>query len=150
MPGAAGGLRESMTKKEFRQFQKLPSERDYLIRKIERLERQAENVPTVKTKVQASQKEYPYTIMHVTVDAPEPVRYTSIKRDIRRSQLRLKEVERRLDKLNSMIASIDDSRTRQIMTMRYVDGEKLMDVSLKMDLTDVHVLRIINAAIKKF
>ncbi len=139
-----------MTKKEFRHYQRLPAERDYLIRKIERLERAAENVPTVKTKVQSSQREWPFIETHVTVDAPEPVRYTSIKRDIRRSQLRLKEVERRLDKLNAMIASIEDSRTRQIMTMRYIDGMKLMDVSAKMDLTDVHVLRIVNAAVKNF
>ena len=139
-----------MTKKEFRQFQKLPAEREYFIRKIERLERAAENVATVKDKVMASQTEYPYTIMHVTVDAPEPVRYSSIQRDLIRARRSLKDVEKRMDKLTRMIDRIDDSRTRQILVMRYIDGEKLMDVSLKMDLTDVHVLRIINEAIKNF
>ena len=139
-----------MTKKEFRQFQRLPAEREYFIRKIERLERAAENVATVKDKVTASEKEWPYTLTHVTVDAPEPVRYTSIQRDLIRARRSLKDVERRMDRLTRMINSIDDSRTRQILVMRYIDGEKLMDVSLKMDLTDVHVLRIINEAIKKF
>lgn len=139
-----------MKKKEFRQFQKLPAEREYFIRKIERLERAAENVATVKDKVTASEKEWPYTLTHVTVDAPEPVRYTSIQRDLIRARRSLKDVERRMDRLTRMINSIDDSRTRQILVMRYIDGEKLMDVSLKMDLTDVHVLRIINEAIKKF
>ena len=139
-----------MTKKEFRQFQRLPAEREYFIRKIERLERAAENVATVKDKVTASEKDFPYTLTHVTVDAPEPVRYTSIQRDLIRARRSLKDVEKRMDRLTRMINSIDDSRTRQILVMRYIDGEKLMDVSLKMDLTDVHVLRIINEAIKNF
>lgn len=139
-----------MTKKEFRQFQKLPAEREYYIRKIERLERAAENVPTVKDKVTASQKEFPYTVMHVTVDAPEPVRYSSIQRDLIRARRSLKDVERRMDKLTRMISSIEDSRTRQIITVRYVDGTSLKDTAARFDLTDQHVMRLINIAIKNF
>ena len=139
-----------MTKKEFRQFQRLPAEREYYIRKIERLERAAENVATVKDKVTASQKDYPYTIMHVTVDAPEPVRYSSIQRDLIRARRSLKDVERRMDKLNRMINRIDDSRTRQIITVRYVDGVSLKDTAARFNLTDQHVMRLINIAIKKF
>lgn len=139
-----------MTKKEFRQFQKLPAEREYYIRKIERLERAAENVPTVKDKVTASQKEFPYTVMHVTVDAPEPVRYSSIQRDLIRARRSLKDVERRMDKLTRMISSIEDSRTRQIITVRYVDGTSLKDTAARFDLTDHHVMRLINIAIKNF
>lgn len=138
-----------MTKKEFRQFQKLPAEREYFIRKIERLERAAENVATVKDKVTASQKEYPYTIMHVTVDAPEPVRYTSIQRDLIRARRSLKDVERRMDRLTRMIDRIDDSRTRQIITMRYIDGVSLKWTAVNFNLTEQHVLRIVNETIKK-
>ena len=139
-----------MTKREFRQFQRLPAEREYLIRKIERLERQAENVATVKDKVQASQKEYPYTMMHVTVDAPEPVRYTSIKREIIRSQRLLDDVERRMDRLHGMVSRIGDSRTRQIITVRYIDGKSLKDTAIQFDLTEQGILKIINKTIKNF
>lgn len=107
-------------------------------------------MPIVKTKVQASEKEWPYIETHVTVDAPEPVRYSSLKRDIRRSKIRLKEVERRLDKLDSMIGKIPDSRTRQIMMMRYLDGAKLKDVAIKFDMTEQGTLKIINATVKLF
>jgi len=138
-----------MTKKDFKQYTKLPQERDYLIRKIERLEKSLDSVPTVKTKVQASEKEWPYIETHYTVDAPEPVRYSSMKREIRRSQIRLKEVEKRLDKLDTIIAKIDDSRTRQIMMMRYLDGAKLKDVAIKFDMTEQGVLKIVNATVKK-
>ena len=139
-----------MTKREFKQYQRLPQEREYFIRKIERLERQAENVATVKDKVQASEKEYPYTLMHVTVDAPEPVRYTSIQRDLIRARRQLKDVERRFDKLTRMITTIGDSRTRQIITVRYVDGKSLKETAIQFDMTEQHVLRIINATIKNF
>ena len=139
-----------MTKKEFKAYSKLPQERDYLIRKIERMEKALDAVPIVKTKVQASEKEWPYIETHVTVDAPEPVRYSSLKRDIRRSKIRLKEVERRLDKLDSMIGKIPDSRTRQIMMMRYLDGAKLKDVAIKFDMTEQGTLKIINATVKIF
>ena len=139
-----------MTKKEFRQYQKLPSERDYWIRKIERLEKAAENVATVKDKVMASEKDFPYTIMHVTVDVPEPVRYTSIQRDLIRSRRSLKDVERRMDRLTRMISSIEESRTRQIITVRYVDGTSLKNTAAKFNLTEQHVMRLINIAIKNF
>ena len=139
-----------MTKRDFKQYTRLPQEREYYIKRIERLEKSLENVPTVKTKVQSSQKEFPYVETHVTVDAPEPVRYTSIMRDITRTKKRLRNIENRLDKLTGMVESVEDSRTRQILTMRYIDGEKLKTVSAKMDLTDQHVMRIINIAIKNF
>ena len=139
-----------MTKKEFKAYSKLPQERDYLICKIERMEKALDAVPIVKTKVQASEKEWPYIETHVTVDAPEPVRYSSLKRDIRRSKLRLETVEKRMDRLTKMIDTIEDSRTRQIITERYIEGRKLMDVAAKFNLTDQHVMRIIGEAIKNF
>lgn len=139
-----------MTKRELKQFQHLPQERENLIRKIERLERQAENVATVKDNVQASEPEYPYTLTHVTVDAPEPVRYTSIQRELIRTRRTLKDVERRLDKLTSMVGRIGDSRTRQIITVRYIDGKSLKDTAIQFDLTEQGVLKIINKTIKNF
>ena len=139
-----------MTKKEFRQYQRLPAEREYYIHRIEVLEKKAEAVPIVKDKVSASQKDYPYIEMHVTVDAPEPVRYSSIQRDLIRARRCLKSVEKRLDKLTRMITAIEDSRTRQIITMRYVDGRSLKDTAIHFDLTEQHVLRIVNETIKNF
>lgn len=139
-----------MTKKEFRVYMFLPSERERTLRWIERLEKKLSDIPTVKTKVQSSQKEWPYIPTHVTVDAVEPVRADSIRKDLRRAHNRLTAIERRLDKLDNMIATIEDSRTRQILTERYLEGRKLKDVALRFDLTDQHVIRIINGAIKNF
>lgn len=139
-----------MTKKEFKAYAFLPQEKERCIHRIERLEKSLADVPTVKTKVQSSQKEWPYIQTHVTVDAVEPVRADSIRKDLRRAHNRLTAIERRLDRLDSMIATIEDSRTRQILTERYLEGRKLKDVALRFDLTDQWVMRLINEAIKNF
>lgn len=138
-----------MTKEEFKKYKNLPSRRDYLVKRINRLEREAEAVPVVKDKVQSSQKDYPYIETHVTVDAPEPVRYTRYKREIFRARRQLERVESLLDELAAIIDQIDDGRTVQIMQERLVYGEKLYKVAAHVDLTEQHVMRIINDAVKK-
>ena len=137
-----------MTKEQFRKYRTLPRERDYLERRIRILEIRLENVPIVKDKVKSSAKEYPYIETHLTVDAPDPKKSYKIRKEIQRAKRLLSVVELHMDELTEMIAKIEDSRTRQVMTMRYLDGKKLMDVAARVDLTEQHVLRIINTAIK--
>lgn len=137
-----------MTKEQFRKYRTLPREREYLERRIRILENRLENVPTVKDKVQTSTKEYPYIEAHLTVDAPDPRKAHKIRKELARYKRLLKANDHDTDELTKLIASIEDSRTRQVMTMRYLDGRKLMDVAAKVDLTEQHVLRIINTAIK--
>lgn len=139
-----------MTKEQFRKYRTLPRERDYLERRIRILERRLDAVPIVKDKVKSSAKEYPYIETHITVDAPDPKKSHKIHREIQRSKRLLAVVEKHMDELTEMVANIEDSRTRQVMTMRYLDGKKLMDVAARVDLTEQHVLRIINEAIKNF
>ena len=142
-----------MTREEFKRFTGLPQEREQLTNRLQRLERDAANVPTVKDKVQASAKEYPYVLTHVTVDAPEPVRYTKLQKEIRRTRRRLNDVEQKLDILVEILSHVDDSRARQILTARYVDGVKLKDVAIQFDMTEQNVLKIIEkvvASLTKF
>ncbi len=139
-----------MTKKDFEKYKRLPKDIAYHEWKITSLEREAAKVPTVKIKVQSSQKEWPYIQTHETVDAPEPKRYTKLQREIRRHKRLLATAEKMLDDLTEMLTKIEDSRTRQIMAMRYIDGMKIADIVAKVDLTDRHVQRIIEKAIEKF
>lgn len=139
-----------MTKEQFRKYRTLPRERDYLERRIRILEIRLENVPIIKDKVKSSAKEYPYIETHLTVDAPDPKKSYKLRKEIQRAKRLLSVVELHMDELTEMIAKIEDSRTRQVITMRYLDGKKLMDVAARVDLTEQHVLRIINEAIKNF
>lgn len=142
-----------MTKEDFKRYTGLPAERKQLINRLQRLEREAANVPTVKDKVQSSQKDFPYVQTHLTVDAPEPVRYTRLQNDIRRTRRRLDNVEQRLDELTEILSRINDARARQILTARYVDGVKLKNVAAQYDMTEANVLKIIKktvASLTKF
>lgn len=138
-----------MNKDEFKKYRGLPQERAYLIRKIQTLERREADVQIVSVKVQASEKDYPYTLSHLTVEAPEPVKSTVIKREIIRCRSRLAKVEHDLDELTQILSRVEDARTRQILTARYVDGDRLKDVAAKYDITEQGILKIINAAVKK-
>ena len=138
-----------MTKEDFKQYKNLAYRRKYFTGLITRLERKAANVPTVKDKVQASDKEFPYTLTHVTVDAPAPVQYTTIQRDLFRARRQLELIESLLDELVAIFEQIEDGRTVQMLTERYIYGEKLSAVAAHFDLTEQAVLKIINDAVKK-
>lgn len=138
-----------MTKEEFLKFKGLPKDIEYLTKKLQRLERDAENVQTVKDKVQSSMKDFPYTPTHVTVDAPEPVRFTRIQREIRRTRKRLERAEDLKDELNEILSKVEDGRNRQILYKRYVDGMTLKDVAIEHGLTEQAVLKIIRQEVKK-
>lgn len=137
-----------MNREQFRKYRNLPRERDYYESRIKALERKAEAVPIVKDKVQSSQKEWPYIGTHETVDAPDPRRYTKIQREIRRYKILLKRTEKDLDELTKLLAKVDDARTRQILTARYVEGRRLKDVAVKFDLTEQGVIKVINKTIE--
>lgn len=138
-----------MTREQFRKYRNLPRERDYYESRIKALERKAENIPIVKDKVQSSQKEWPYIGTHETVDAPDPRRSSKIQREIRRYKVLLKRAEKDLDELAGLLSKVEDARTRQILTARYVEGRKLKETAIRFELTEQHVLRIINDGIKK-
>lgn len=138
-----------MTKEQFRKYRTLPREREYLEWRVRALERRLEAVPVVKDKVQTSTKDWPYLPSHEVVDAPDPRKAHKIRKEIQRVRRLLAVNECYTDELTELIAGIEDSRTRQVMTIRYLDGRKLMDVAAKVELTEQHVLRIINDAIKK-
>lgn len=142
-----------MTREEFKRYTGLPQAREQLTEKLQRLERDAANVPTVKDKVQASAKEYPYIMTHVSVDAPEPIRYTKLQREIRRTRRRLNDAEQRQDELVEILLQVDDLRAKRILEARYVDGVKLKDVAIQFDMTEQNVLKIIEktvASLTKF
>lgn len=139
-----------MTKQDLEQYRHKIKERDQIQKRIHHLEEKARNVPTIKDKVQASMKDYPYTPTHITVDAPESKQYTAIQRTL--YLLRLKEVElyEELLRLDNFILSIEDSRTRQIFMARYVDGIQLKDVAIRFDMTEQGILKIINKILDEF
>lgn len=138
-----------MTKEDFKIYKKLPSRRDYTIKRINRLERDMSKIPIVKDKVQSSQKEFPYIETHLVVDAPEPVLYSKYKRELIRARKDLNEIENLLDELAAIINKVGDGRAKEILMMRLVYGEDFDTIMAKVNLTERHIRRIIDEAIKK-
>ena len=138
-----------MTKEEFRKYRDAYRNREYLERRLRTLERRAAAVPIVKDKVTASEKEWPYTETHVTVDAPDPHKNHKILREIKRCRWLYEKAEHDLDELTSILVTVEDNRARQILTLRYIEGKKLKDVAIQYDMTEQGVLKIIDNAIKK-
>ena len=139
-----------MTKKELSQYRHLVKECNILETRIRKKERDAEKVATVKSKVQMSQKEFPYVEEHLTVDAPEPKQYTAIQRDLYLLRQMKAAVEWALAELDGYIARIDDSRARMIITYVYVEGHSQKQTGIEFDLTESAVSKIISKTLQKF
>ena len=137
-----------MTKKELWNYKNKLDAIERLEKRIAKRERDAENVPTIKDKVMLSEKEFPYTLTHATVDAPEPRQYTAIQRDIYLLRVTKAEAEEELLRLDTFIYSVKDNLAQEILTMRYVEHKKLKDVANAYGMTPQGVLKIINNAIK--
>ena len=111
-----------MDKKTLTQYRALMKEAPKLKRDIETLHQRLEKVPTVTDKVMRSSKDWPYILEHVTVLAADPVTATAIKDRIRIKERRLMSVEAQKADVEEFVASIKDSRTRQVVEMVYLDG----------------------------
>lgn len=138
-----------MTKKELKSYLNLQREVDKLEGTIKKLEREADNVPTVKTKVQSSQKEFPYIETHVTVDAPEPVRFSKIKATIVLKEQRIDEALDAMFKIETFIHTIPDARTRAILEAVAFTDKSQKDIAIEFDLTEGRIAQIIEEVCEK-
>lgn len=137
-----------MTKEDLKQYRSLQREREQIQKKIERYERKAAAVPIIKDKVQSSAKEFPYIRTHVTVDAPEPKAYSAWRRLIIIEKRKQIQVLEQLIQIEEFIQQIEDSRTRQIIGMVYVDGKTMEEAGREFDITGARVSEIIRDVIK--
>lgn len=139
-----------MTKADLEQYRHLVQELKSKKRKIEREEKRAASVPIIKDKVQSSMKEWPYLPMYETVEAPEARKHTAIQRRLYLLRIEEAAIEEKLLELETFISGIQDSRTRQIITYRYVDGHTLKDTAIQFDMTEQGILKIINKILGEF
>ena len=133
-----------MTKKELKQYRKLSRDIQTMEKYIKKLQRAAENVPTVKDKVQSSQKEYPYLPTRETVDAPQPAAYTKLQRAIIKQERVKAEMVNELLRIDDFISRIEDERAKAIVVAVYVNGDKQKDVAIAYDLSYQRVSNIIS------
>lgn len=88
--------------------------------------------PSVSDTVRASNTEFPYQEIHIQIEGEDP-RKSSLELIL---QKRLDECVDKVIEIERFISSIEDSRTRMIFQMRYVDGWSWAKISRSMGSMD--------------
>ena len=148
MGGCGRPIDKRMTREKLKNYRYLIKEIDKIEKDIDRLLKRREKVPIVKDKAQKSMDEYPYTLMHITVDARDPLLNDTIERLLAKKQARLLKIQHERLEIEDFIAAIEDSRTRRMIEMVYVDGKSQQQVAMELHVDQTTVSRTIEKCIK--
>lgn len=136
-------------KNKFEQYRDLLKEIKQLEKEICALTKKKEHVPVIKDKVQASMSEFPYTLTHVTVDAYDPLKATTIDRKIIKRRHAIDDYNMRAIEIEEAIDGIEDSITRQIFRAVYLEGRTQTAIALELNIDQSSVSRLINKELAK-
>lgn len=117
-----------MDKQKLEQYKSLQKEIPLINKKLDKLYKRKEDIPTVKGKVMSSSKEFPYIETHVSVLMDEPKESDRISEQIRINEDRLEKAEADVLEIERFIANIQDSTDRLIFELVYLKGKKMKDV----------------------
>jgi len=112
-----------LKKKELEEARYIPERIRQLERQIAKIQRKAEEVDGISGKVQSSQKDWPYLPTQVTVQIPKPKQYTDLQRRIIQKEQEKAKLEKQYAKVESFIASVEDVRTRTLLTSLYIENK---------------------------
>lgn len=140
-----------MTKKELKDYNALKISIEQNKQLLAKYQDDAKSVPVIVDKVQASQKDYPYILVHQVVEAKDPVKYGAIKENITKiKQILYNQIEeeskRELDILE-FANSLSNVRDRYIIKAVYLEDKDQKDVAIALDLTEGRVSQIIREII---
>ena len=137
-----------MDKKTLNQCRALQKEIPKIKKKLDRLYERRLEVPSVKGKVKASSKNFPYIESHVSVEMYEPKEMDKISKQIQINEERLKNAEKDLLEIELFIAGIPDSTDRQIFELVFIEGKKLKEVGDMFGYTKGRISQKISAILK--
>ena len=137
-----------MTRDELKNYRHLVREIAKIEQDIDRLLKRQAKIPDVKDKVQKSMDDYPYTLTHLTVDAKDPLQNDTIERLLILKQARLLKIQHQRLEIEDWIASLEDSRDRQVIEMVYVDGKSQLQVAYDLHMDQSSISKIIDRILK--
>ena len=124
-------------KEDLLQYEYLKKEIIVLERKLKKYK---ENV--VRDKVTGSNNEFPYQLIHITIEGYENSLYCRKLQDsIKKRYKKCLELKIQIEQF---IESIDDSRTRLIFELRYIEGYKWQKISKELGAYDESYARKIH------
>lgn len=131
-------------KERLKQYRPLKKELELIEKKLDKLYDRALDIPEVLGKVKGSSRDFPYIEVRTTVRMDEPKESDAINRLIGIKEKRRDEVNAMLIEIESFIASIPDSVTRQIFELTYIDGLKQREVAEQVNLDRSRISRKIS------
>lgn len=152
--GSIGGVMQEnfeirCLRDKFEQYRKHLTEIIKLENSIDKLLKKQEHLAIVKDKVQASLNDWPYTLTHVTVDAYDPLKYTTIERMIRKKQMLIEAYNKEILEVENIIDSMEDSITRIVFREVYIEGRKQKDVAEELNYTPARISQIIQKELNR-
>lgn len=126
-----------MTKKELLQYR-------YLLIEIKELENKIKNYEgkIVTDKVQSSQREFPYTQYELKIQGVEDSLY--IKKLREKLFYRIAKCKKLKVDIENFINNIEDSRTRLVFQLRYVEGKSWAYISRQLGSSNESYARMIH------
>lgn len=126
-----------MTKKELLQYR-------YLLIEIKELENKIKNYEgkIVTDKVQSSQREFPYTQYELKIQGVEDSLY--IKKLREKLFCRIEKCKKLKVDIENFINNIEDSRTRLVFQLRYVEGKSWVYISRQLGSSNESYARMIH------
>lgn len=126
-----------MTKKELLQYR-------YLLIEIKELENKIKNYEgkIVTDKVQSSQREFPYTQYELKIQGVEDSLY--IKKLREKLFYRIEKCKKLKVDIENFINNIEDSRTRLVFQLRYIEGRSWVYISRQLGSSNESYARMIH------
>ena len=109
---------------------------------------QMKEIPTVLGKVKGSSPNFPYIEQRFTVMMDEPVEANKQAERIKRLGQEIEQAEKEVDEVEQFISTIEDTRDKEVLSLRYIEGEKVKDVGKQLGYTHGRISQIISKYVK--
>lgn len=135
-------------KDAFGRYQRNRSEIALIDAALKRLEAQLDDVAIVPGKVTKSSDDFPYIEEHVSVEMPDPMEASRIRKKIAAKEQRRSEITQEMRQVEDYIERMSEGMDRQIFEMVYLDGMTQAEAGESVGYTQSMVSRIIKRALK--
>lgn len=109
---------------------------------------QMKEIPTVLGKVKGSSPNFPYIEQHFTVMMDEPVEADKQAERIKRLGQEIEQAEKEVDEVEQFISAIKDTRDKEVLSLRYIEGKKAIEVAGIVGYTKGRISQIVKKYIK--
>ncbi len=109
---------------------------------------QMKEIPTVLGKVKGSSPNFPYIEQRFTVMMEEPVEADKQAERIKRLGQEIEQAEKEVDEVEQFISAIRDTRDKEVLSLRYIEGKKAIEVAGIVGYTKGRISQIVKKYIK--